>query len=281
VGEIAGARPLRRPALSPAAIAAVLLTGALVTWILVVRWMDGMDAGPGTDLGSLGWYVGIWVTMMAAMMLPSASPMVVLFGRVHAQRAARGQSFVPTWVFVAGYLAVWTTFGLLAFGLYTLVAALDPGFLAWDAQGPYVAGGAIVAAGLYELTPLKSVCLRHCRGPLHFLLHRWRSGWLGALRMGAEHGGWCVGCCVGLMVILFAVGVMSLLWMAAVAAIVFAEKVLPFGDRLALVVGVVLVAFGIWVAAAPGSVPGLTEPGSAPAMQMPMEMEPAGDRTMP
>src|SRR5205085_2022568 len=152
----------------PVPTAALLLAGALAAWIITVDRMRGMDAGPGTDLGGLGWYVGIWGTMMAAMMLPSAAPMVLLFARVSAERRRRGQEFVPTTFFMAGYIAVWTVYGLCAYGLFRIVKSVDTGFLAWQRAGPYVAGVAVAAAGLYELTPLKSVCLRHCRSPLHF-----------------------------------------------------------------------------------------------------------------
>jgi len=255
------------PRLSPFALAATVLGVALVAWIVTVARMRGMDAGPATDLGSLGWYVGIWVTMMAAMMLPSALPMVLLFARIGRDRAERGQAFVPTWIFVAGYLAVWTAYGLAAYALLRGVRALDVGFAAWDRQGPIVAGAVIVAAGLYQLTPLKRVCLRHCRSPLHFLLHGWHEGRLGAVRMGAAHGGYCVGCCWGLMLLLFGLGVMSLLWMAVVGALIFAEKALPFGARLTVPMAVAFVALGIWVATAPSSVPWLVQPGSGMQMQ--------------
>ena len=248
--------------IAPATVVLLLLAAALVTWVVAVQRMRGMDAGPGTDLGGLGWYIGIWVTMMAAMMFPSAAPMVLLFHRVSSERARRGQTFVPTWVFALSYLAVWTVFGLAAYSLYRLVVHLDVGFLDWDRGGRYVAGGAIAAAGLYELTPLKSVCLRHCRGPLHFVMGHWRPGWVGAIRMGGEHGAYCVGCCWGLMIVLFALGVMSLTWMAVVAALIFAQKVLPYGEYLTRIFALGFVAAGIWVASAPGSVPGLTLPNS-------------------
>jgi predicted metal-binding membrane protein len=241
--------------------AALLLAAALVAWIVTVDRMRGMDAGPGTDLGGLGWFLGIWVTMMAAMMLPSAAPMTLMFARVSRSS--------PTSVFVAGYLAVWAAYGLAAYGAYRLVTAAGTEWLAWDRSGPYLAGGAIAAAGIYQLSRLKEVCLRQCRGPFHFVLHGWREGRLGALRMGAEHGAYCIGCCWGLMLVLFALGVMSLFWMALVAAVVFVEKVLPQGLRLSRVFAVGLVALGIWVAAAPGHVPGLTDPSSPP-----MEMSP-------
>ena len=136
--------PLR--SLHPIGIAALLLAAALVAWIVTVARMQGMDAGPGTDLGGLGWYVGVWVTMMAAMMLPSVAPMVLIFTRISRERHRQGRAgFVPTWIFLVGYLAAWTAYGLLAYGVFRLVTALDSGFLAWDEAGPYVAGGAIAA----------------------------------------------------------------------------------------------------------------------------------------
>jgi predicted metal-binding membrane protein len=267
-GQVDRSSPLR--SLNPVWTAALLLAAALVAWIVTIDRMWGMDAGPGTDLGGLGWFTGIWVTMMAAMMLPSVAPMALLFARISGERRSQGRAFVPTWVFLAGYLAAWTAFGLAAYGLFRLVTAFGTDWLAWDRAGPYVTGGAIAAAGLYQLTPLKEVCLRHCRGPMHYVLHGWRDGRLGALRMGAEHGLFCVGCCWGLMVALFALGVMSLFWMAVVAAVIFAEKLLPYGLRLSRVFAVGLVALGIWVAAAPGSVPGLTDPDApgSPSMEM-------------
>jgi len=259
--------PLR---LNPVSIAVVILVVALVSWLITFDRMRGMDAGPGTDLGGLGWFLGIWVTMMAAMMLPSVAPMVLAFARVTEQRASKEQAaFVPTWVFVAGYLAAWTAYGLGAYGVFRLVDAIDGGVLDWDRAGPYVAGGAIIAAGLYQLTPIKDVCLRHCRTPLHFLFHGWHEGRFGALRMGAEHGLYCVGCCWGLMVVLFSLGVMSLFWMAAIAGVIFAEKVFPYGMRLTKVLAVAFVVLGIWIAASPDSVPGLTDPSSVgPSMGM-------------
>src|SRR3954464_5131045 len=257
---------------SPLTLAALVLGAALVTCILNYNRMRGMDAGPGTDLGGLAWFTGVWVTMMAAMMLPSAAPMVLLFHRVSSERAKRGQTSVSVWLFCLSYLAVWTLYGLAAYGLYRLVVHFDFGFLDWDSAGPYGAAAAIVAAGIYELPPLKSVCLRHCRTPLHFVLGHWREGRLGALRMGVEHGAYCGGCCWGLMVVLFALGVMSLTWMALVAVLILAQKVMPHGERLTRVFAVAFLAAGIWVASAPGSVPGLTLPDSDAAQRARMRM---------
>jgi predicted metal-binding membrane protein len=245
---------------SRTALVASLLAAALAAWIVTVQRMRGMDAGPGTDLGALGWYIGIWMTMMAAMMLPSTAPVVVMFSRVRDGAHACG--------FVLGYLLAWAGYGLAAYAIYRAIRASAPSFLAWDDRGPWVAGGALTAAGLYQLTPLKSACLRHCRSPLHFLLHG-RPGRLGAVWTGARHGGYCVGCCIGLMLALFALGVMSLFWMAVVAAAILVEKALPSGEMVARVLAFVLVALGAWVAVSPASVPGLVQP-----TQMPMEMEP-------
>jgi predicted metal-binding membrane protein len=226
----------------------VLVAAAAVAWAVTVDRMRGMDAGPGTDLGGLGWYLGIWVTMTAAMMLPSAVP--------HVARLAR---HVPTVLFTAGYLAVWTGYGLVAYAVFRVVASFDIGWLAWDEGGPYVAGGVIVAAGIYELTPLKRLSLRRCRSAR-------RPG--GPLRSGFAHGLDCVGCSGGLMAVLFVLGVMSLFWMAVVAVAIFGEKVLPHGNRLAPLLAVALAALGIWVFVSPASVPGLTEPGASPSMGM-------------
>jgi predicted metal-binding membrane protein len=255
--------------LRPPLIVAALLAVALVTWIVTMQRMRGMDAGPGTDLGGLGWFVGVWVTMMAAMMLPSTAPMVLVVHRVAGERGGRASGAPATTAsFLAGYLAAWTACGLAAYGLFRALSAAHPGFLAWDRSGPLVAGAAVAAAGAYQLTPLKRACLRHCRTPLHFVMHRWRRGPAGALAMGLEHGAWCLGCCVGLMLVLFAIGVMSLAWMALVAVLIFAEKVLPRGERLTGPVALCLIALGAFIALAPGRVPGLTQPGSGMSMSM-------------
>ena len=250
-------------------VAAALLAGTLAAWLVTVDRMDGMGSGPGTNLGQLGWFVGVWATMMAAMMLPSAAPMVMLVERVSRDRdGGRRRGVERAVVFVAGYLAVWAGFGLVAYGVYRLLAGADLSILHWDGGGRWVAGAVVAAAGVYQLTPLKRICLRHCRSPLHFLLHGWHDGSTGALRMGTVHGLYCAGCCWGLMLVLFAVGVMSIPWMIVVALVIFAEKTLPFGDRIALPLAVALIALGLWIGLDPGSVPFLTDP--AQGMQLPM-----------
>src|SRR6185312_7476801 len=163
---------------------------------------------------------------------------------------------------LAGYLGVWTAFGLAAYGIARLIGAQHFGFLQWDNQGRYVAAAALGLAAAYQLTPLKRVCLKHCRSPFALVFGHWREGRLGAVRMGVEHGGWCVGCCWGLMLALFAVGVMSVAWMVIIGAAIFVEKVLPRGERLTVALGVLLVGLAIWIAASPESVPWLVEPGA-------------------
>jgi predicted metal-binding membrane protein len=239
---------------------AILLIGvAAVCWAITARRMQGMDMGPGTDLGSLGWFAVVWATMMAAMMLPSLVPMALTYSA--ASRDARASSSTAaTCVFACGYLLTWVGAGVLAYGLIQGVRALDPSWLAWDEGGPYVAGGVILGAALYELTPVTSTCLRHCRNP-ELLTGRWRPGLSGALLMGLEHGGFCVGSSWALMAALFALGVMNVAWMIVVAALVALEKLLPW-DRTAIGATVVLVAaLGVAVALAPDQVPGLTIPG--------------------
>jgi predicted metal-binding membrane protein len=262
----------RRPplgGLDPIWTAAGLLALALVAWIVTVARMEGMDDGPGTSVGTLGWFLGAWTTMMAAMMLPSVEPAVLLFTRISRQRRTEGRSGpAAPWIFVGAYLAVWTVFGLVAFGLVRLVDGAGLGFLGWDRSGPAVAGAVLVLAGLYELTPLKEAFLKHCRNPFEVLFFGWRDGALGGARMGVAHGLACVGCCLGLMAALFALGFMSLVWMAVIAGVIFAEKVFVFGARLRWPVAVALVVLGVWVAVAPGSVPALVQPGHTPAMPM-------------
>jgi predicted metal-binding membrane protein len=225
---------------------------AALAWALTANRMQGMDMGPGTELGGLGWFIGVWVVMMAAMMLPSVAPVVLVEARVE-----RVVSAAP---FVAGYLASWALAGVVGYLLVEGVSSLDIGFLGWDRGGPYVAGGVIVGAAVYELTALKDACLLRCREPLLQLSER-RPGALGALRTGVEHGGFCVGCCWGLMVVLFTLGVMSITWMIVVAVLIGAEKLLPWKWVANRGVAVLLLALGIAVAFAPESVPGLTVPG--------------------
>jgi predicted metal-binding membrane protein len=261
---------------------ASLLGLAVLAWLLTHERMLGMDAGPGTDPGGLGFYVVSWVVMMSAMMFPSIAPMVLAFGFVQRRRRDRGSvnRAVSSWVFVGGYLLTWTAFGLLAYGLYVGVRSLSIPELSWHRGGPYLAGGVLLAAAIYQLTPVKDACLRRCRGPLDFVLTHWRDGPAGALRMGVVHGAWCVGCCWGLMAALFALGVMSLTWMVAIAGLIAIEKLLPWRELANRLVAVTLVALAVGVSLAPRHVPGLTLPDS-PSAAKAMRAMPSGRGAMP
>jgi predicted metal-binding membrane protein len=240
------------------ALLAALLVLAAISWLVTDERMGGMESTPGMDLGSLGFYTTVWVVMMAAMMFPSVAPTVLTYDRLReGHRAAAPDA---TALFVAGYLIVWTGIGLVAYGLLELGDELSPGWLAWDDAGRWITGGVIVAAAVYQLTPAKEACLVKCRSPFMFLAERWRHGRLGALKLGAAHGAWCVGCCWALMAALFAVGVMSLGWMAVIAGFIAGEKLLPWPRAARYGVAVALLGLGLGVALVPGDVPGFSEP---------------------
>jgi predicted metal-binding membrane protein len=241
-------------------LVALLFAIAGVAWWWTVGRMRGMDEGPGTDLGTLGWFIGAWVVMMAAMMFPSVAPTAALYSRM-----TRSRSPVAPLVFASGYLLIWTAAGLAAFALSDLGGGLIGGPLAWERGGRWFAGGVLAIAALYELTPFKDVCLGKCRSPLGFLLGSWRDGLSGALQMGVRHGAWCVGCCWALMAALFALGVMSLAWMAFIAALIALEKLIPSRRLATYGTAALLLALGVGVLAAPGSVPWFVIPSGGTA----------------
>ncbi len=244
------------------ALLGALLALAIAAWLVTNGRMSGMESMPGISLGGIGFYVTVWVVMMAAMMLPSVAPTVLMYDRLREGHRARGKGAAAdaTALFVGGYLCVWTAAGLAAYGLVELARAIDPAFLAWEEAGRYVTGGVIVAAAVYQLTPLKQACLVKCRSPMMFLAERWRHGRTGALELGLRHGAWCLGCCWALMAALFAVGLMSLGWMALIAAFIAGEKLLPWPVAARRTVAVLLLALGLAVAFVPADVPGFTEP---------------------
>jgi predicted metal-binding membrane protein len=256
---------LRRASLSghvQTALIALLLALAVGSWALTDERMAGMDGGPGTELGGLGWFIGVWLVMMAAMMFPSLAPMVVAHAGIERASLGRVATAVRTTAFVAGYLLAWTAAGLAGYLLIEAIRSLALGVLDWDSGGQYVAGGVILAAAAYQLTPLKDSCLRRCREPREFLAAHRHSGRGGALRTGFDHGAFCIGCCWALMATLFALGVMSLTWMALIAALIAAEKLLPSPPAVRRGVAALLAVLALAVAFAPEQVPGLTIPGS-------------------
>ena len=235
----------------------LLVAVAGICWAVTVQRMNGMDMGPWTELGGLGWFAVVWLTMMAAMMLPSLSPMAVAYARGAGGRQAR--SVAGTVAFAAGYLLPWTAFGVLAYALVEGARSLDPGVLAWDRAGRYVAGAVLLVAALYELTSAKRRCLRHCRDAR---LLRPRSGVAGALTMGVEQGGFCVGCSGVLRAALFALGVMSVAWMFAIAALIAIEKLLPWRTITIGVTAAALALLGVAIVLVPEQSPWLTIPSA-------------------
>src|SRR5919197_1757754 len=244
---------IRSSGRSERGLVAVVLALAAAAWALTAVRMDGMDAGPGSPLGGLGWFAVSWLVMTAAMMLPAIAPMVAAYDR----RAMRPDA---TAGFAAGYLLAWLAAGLVGYSGIEAVRSVHPGFLAWSDAGRYVAAAVIAGAGLYQLTAAKGSCLRRCRERVTFIREHWRPGGLGALRMGVEHGGACVGCSWALMAALFALGAMSLTWMLLVSVLIAAERLLPRPTRLG--VALVLIVLAAGVALVPDDVPALTLPSS-------------------
>jgi predicted metal-binding membrane protein len=234
-----------------------------VGWWWTVDEMQGMDSGPWTDLGTLAWFVGVWVVMTAAMMFPSVAPTVALYSRM-----TKSRSPVAPLLFASGYLVAWTSVGVVALAVATAGGRISGDLLSWDRAGRWVAGATLIVAAVYELTPLKDVCLGKCRSPLGFLLGSWRGGLSGAVQMGTRHGAWCVGCCWALMASLFALGVMSVVWMAVVAALIAFEKLIPSRRTATYGTAAILFVLGVLLIAAPDSIPALTVPGSGSMSQM-------------
>jgi predicted metal-binding membrane protein len=201
--------------------------------------------------------------MMAAMMFPSVSPTVALYARM-------SRSHVLPVVFTAGYLVTWAGAGVVAFLIALATTRAAQGALTWDNAGQTIAGVTLLVAAGYELTPLKDVCLGKCRSPLGTLLGSWRDGPAGAFRMGLGNGAWCVGCCWALMASLFALGVMSVTWMAVVAGLIAIEKTVAWRRVATYATTTVLVVLGVIMLVAPGALPGLTVPSQSPMPSMSM-----------
>ncbi len=189
----------------------------------------------------------MWWVMMLAMMLPSASPMILLFAVFNRKQRSQGSPFVFTGVFAAGYLIIWGAFSLLATGFQWGLERVGVLSAMMASTSGFLGGFLLIAGGVYQFTPLKHACLRHCRSPIQFLTQHWRTGSLGALRMGIEHGSYCVLCCWTLMVLLFVGGIMNLFWIVGLAVYVLLEKTIRAGHRLGSITGICLIACGGWV----------------------------------
>ena len=250
-GPISSVRTDRSTYVRGAALAAI----AALAWAGVVGQGLGMQPGMTSDAVSLSpsaafVFLVSWGVMMTAMMLPSATPMIVMYDKV-SRRLAERDRVVPTALFAAVYLSIWLSLGVVVYlagvGLHALAEAVPN----LTTLLPYFLAAVLVVTGVYQFTALKQSCLRHCRSPLSFLMARWRGGYAGALRLAAAHASYCVGCCAALMVVLVAAGAMSLPWVLLIATTVFIEKLLPRGELFARVVGVGFVVLGLAIAVDP------------------------------
>jgi predicted metal-binding membrane protein len=254
-----------------------LLVGLGLAGLTLLAWLYVL-LGAGTGMSTLAmstwqfpppkpamsmagdWNAAYWLTMLAmwwvmmiAMMIPSAAPMILLYARVFRRGQSRGQisgtTLVPTAAFAAGYLACWLAFSVLATALQFALeqVGLVHGML-MRSTDRWLTAGLLIAAGVFQLSPLKATCLAHCRSPAEFLSRHWREGRLGAFRLGIVHGAYCLGCCWALMLLLFAAGIMNLVWIAGLAVLVLIEKLAPFGARLSPAIAAALIAAGLYVA---------------------------------
>jgi predicted metal-binding membrane protein len=228
-------------------------TVAMTTWQFPPPHPDMMVIG---SWSTAYWFTMLimWWVMMIAMMIPSAAPMILLYARVYRHGQARDQlpgAAVPTAFFASGYLVCWLGFSALATTLQFALEQLGhvDGMMMWSTNR-WLTVGLLITAGAYQLSPFKSVCLKHCRSPADFLSRHWRTGRLGAFRLGFEHGGYCLGCCWALMLLLFAAGIMNVVWIAGLAIIVLVEKLAPAGTGLVPLTAVLLIAAGVYIAVA-------------------------------
>ena len=238
-------------------ILGLLLLLAALAWGLLI-WQAPMmnNQAMGLTMGmSAVLFIAIWAVMMVAMMFPAAAPMILMFSAVYAGKRRQEQPYVPTWIFVSAYLLVWVLSGVLAYVLAQGIENLAGRSMWLMENASRISGIILVIAGLYQLSPLKNVCLSKCRTPLQFLLTSWHDGYAGAFRMGIEHGVFCLGCCWLLFVILFPLGLMNLAVMALVTALIFAEKALPIGRQISLLAGVGLIIYGVIVLFLPAALP--------------------------
>lgn len=237
------------------------LAVTVLCWLITLRSVREMGGGmpmPGGWTMSMGWmvmpgqsigaaaamFLSMWLAMMVAMMLPSVLPVVLLYHRLAKGRRARQVPVTSESVLLAGYFSIWLAFGAVAFAVGLWFSGLTMGSEALSRAVPALSAAALMLAGAYQVTPLKRVCLRHCRSPLSFFTTAWRDGWAGTFRLGVHHGAYCVACCWALMLIQIVVGVMNLWMMAAIAAVIAIEKSWRHGERFATVAGAAAVAAG-------------------------------------
>jgi predicted metal-binding membrane protein len=235
-------------------ILAALVVLSAIAWGGTVYQAGSMGLGLVTCSMTMGMpfsfsnatlYVVLWGVMMVAMMLPAMTPIVGLFQTIARKKREQGSSYTPAWIFITGYVGLWTFTGGVGYAADIAIQALPEKLPALRTYAAVIGGLTLVGAGLYQLTPLKYLCLSQCRSPMGFLLTSWRDGALGAFRMGLHHGAYCLGCCWSLMVVLFVMGTMNLVWMGLLTIIIFVEKIIPQGAAVGKATGVVLILFGL------------------------------------
>jgi predicted metal-binding membrane protein len=254
-------------------ILSLLLVVAAASWTVLVWQGAGADMDMAMNSATMGLraplFLAIWVIMMVAMMFPTAAPMILTFHKVQAGKRQRGDAFVSTWIFVAAYLSVWVLSGVAAYAGALAAESVAARAAVSPVTAARVGGIVLVAAGLYQFTPWKDLCLSKCRTPITFIMTSWRDGATGALRMGLLHGAYCLGCCWLLFIILFPLGIMNIAAMAVITLVIFAEKTLPGGRAVARVTAAALIAYGSMVVAAPQFLPRFP---AGYSMDMPVEM---------
>jgi predicted metal-binding membrane protein len=254
-------------------ILSLLLVVAAASWTVLVWQGAGADMDMAMNSATMGLraplFLAIWVIMMVAMMFPTAAPMILTFHKVQAGKRQRGDAFVSTWIFVAAYLSVWVLSGVAAYAGALAAESVAARAAVSPVTAARVGGIVLVAAGLYQFTPWKDLCLSKCRTPITFIITSWRDGATGALRMGLLHGAYCLGCCWLLFIILFPLGIMNIAAMAVITLVIFAEKTLPGGRAVARVTAAALIAYGSMVVAAPQFLPRFP---AGYSMDMPVEM---------
>ena len=234
-----------------------LLILSALAWVFLIwqaRMMGSQAMGLTMGMSAL-LFISIWIVMMVAMMFPTAAPMILMFSKIYTSKRQQELPFVPTWVFVSAYLLVWSLCGVVAYPLAVGIEQLAAQSMWLMENAARLGGVVLLLAGLYQLSPLKDICLSKCRTPLQFILSSWHDGYGGAFRMGLEHGAFCLGCCWLLFVILFPLGIMNIAVMALVTALIFAEKALPIGRQISKLAGAGLIVYGVLIMFLPAALP--------------------------
>lgn len=246
-----------------------LLALSAAAWAVLIWQSAEMNDDMSLTMGmSAPLFIALWVVMMVAIMYPTAAPMIMAFARIHSDRRERGQPFVSTWVFAGSYMLLWSATGLLAYAAAVGGDALaDKSEWVMDNAGR-LGGGLLIAAGIYQVTPLKRICVSRCRTPMSFLMHSWRDGLGGSFRMGLEHGGYCLGCCWLLFLILFPLGMMNIGILALITLFIFVEKSFPLARQASYLAAASLIAFGAVAVFTPGVLPTVMDDGTTAMSSM-------------